>query len=103
MRTTIALFVVGLLAVSVLGCATPRTTYGGAKVAMIQKDVTTEAELLSWFGPAATRTMGPDGSKSLTWNFAPAKGHAGGSSGKLDVKLGADGKVIAYFGSAGAK
>ena len=103
MRTRTALLVVGFIIVSVFGCATPRRTYDDAKVAMIQKDVTTEAELLAWFGPASTRTMGPDGAKALSWKFAPEKGHTGGSLGRLDVKLGTDGKVIAYSGSAGSK
>jgi hypothetical protein len=97
------LFVVGFITVSVLGCATPRRFYDDAKVAMIQKDVTTEAQLLTWFGPASTRTLGPDGAKALSWRFSPEKGHATSSSGRLDVKLATDGKVIAYSGSAGSK
>ena len=103
MRNTIALFVVGLMAVSVLGCATPRRAYDDTKVAMIQKDTTTEAELLAWFGPASTRTMAPDGAKALSWRFSAEKGHSTGSAGRLDVKLSADGKVMAYSGSAGSK
>ena len=103
MRTATALLVVGFITVSVLGCATSRRTYDDTKVAMIQKDVTTEVELLAWFGPASTRTMGSDGAKALSWRFSPEKGHAPGSSGRLDVKLGTDGKVIAYSGSAGSK
>ena len=70
---------------------------------MIQKDVTTEAELLAWFGPASTRTMGPDGAKALSWKFSPEKWRNTGSAGRLDVKLGSDGKVLAYSGSAGSK
>jgi hypothetical protein len=70
---------------------------------MIQKDVTTEAELLEWFGPASTRTMAPDGAKALSWRFPPGAAHAAGSAGRLDVKLGTDGKVMAYSGAASAK
>ena len=103
MRATTALFIVGLLSACLLGCATPGRPYDDGKVAMIKKDVTTEAELLDWFGPASTRAMGPDGTKALRWTFSPGKGRATSSSGRLEVKLGTDGKVTAYSASAGSK
>jgi hypothetical protein len=102
-RTTVALFSVGLLSVCLLGCATPGRAYDDAKVAMIKKDVTTEVELLEWFGPASTRMMGPDGTKALSWTFLPAGGQAIRTPGRLEVRLDTDGKVITYSGSAGLR
>jgi hypothetical protein len=95
-RATIALLMVGLLSACLVGCATPGRSYDDGKVAMIKKDVTTEAELVDWFGPPTTRAMGSDGAKALRWTFSPAKGH-------VEVKLGPDGKVTAYSASAESK
>jgi hypothetical protein len=53
----------------VFGCATAGRSYDDSKVAMIEKGVTTEAQLLEWFGPASSRSMAPDGSRTLRWNF----------------------------------
>ncbi len=92
----------GLLSACLLGCATPGRVYDDGKVAMIKKEVTTEADLLDWFGPASTRAMSPDGTKMLSWRFPPADGHRKNSAGKLDVRLGTDGKVTAYSASAGS-
>jgi len=74
MRTAFALLSVALLSACLLGCATTGRAYDDAKVAMITKGVTTEAELLEWFGPASTRMMAPDGTKALSWTFLPARG-----------------------------
>jgi hypothetical protein len=98
-----ALFLVGLLSVCVLGCATPGRTYDDGKVAMIKKEVTTEADLLDWFGPAHNRAMAPDGTKVLSWRFPGGHGQQTTSSGQLDVKLSAEGKVTSYSASAGSK
>jgi hypothetical protein len=103
MRATIALFVVGLLSTFLLGCTAPGRAYDDAKVALIKKDVTTEADLLGWFGPASTRAMAPDGTKMLSWKFPRGQGRGTGASGRLEVKLDTDGKVTAYSASAGAK
>jgi hypothetical protein len=92
------LLIIGLLSASLIGCATSGRGYDDHKVAMIKKEVTTETELLDWFGPATTRAMGMDGSKTLAWKFPSAR--FGSSSGKLEVRLGPDGKVIAYSASA---
>lgn len=102
-RTTIALFIVGLLSACLLGCASPGRPYDDGKVAMIKKGVTTEAELLDWFGPASNRMMGPDGTKKLSWSFSSGKGRAANASGNLQVSLSTDGKVTAYSASAGPK
>jgi hypothetical protein len=103
MRATIALFIVGLLSACLVGCATPGRCYDDGKVAMINKDVTTEAELVDWFGPPITRSMAPDGSKTMAWKFSQGKDHPGRSAGSLEVRLGSDGKVTAYSASAGSK
>ena len=102
MNTKIELFLVALLCACLLGCATAGRAYDDAKIAKIQKDVTTEAELLDWFGPASTRAMASDGSKLLTWRLSSGKRPASKPSGRLDVKLDRDGKVITYSASAGS-
>jgi hypothetical protein len=101
MKTPMTLLTIGLLSLSLLGCATHGKVYDDSKVAMIKKDATTEAELLEWFGPATTRTMGPDGSKVLTWKFAPPKAGTSGSAGRLEVRFGPDGKVNSYNAMGG--
>jgi hypothetical protein len=103
MKATMALLIAGLLSTTLLGCATPGRTYDDARVAMIKKDVTTEAELLNWFGPANSRAMAPDGTKVLSWGFSPRSSHTTSSSGRLHVSLDADGKVRDYSASAGGK
>lgn len=99
-KTPIALFLVALLGACLLGCATPGRPYDDAKVAMIKQGITTEAELLDWFGPATMRSLGPDGAKTLSWRFAPGTGRSADPSGSLEVKLGTNGTVAAYKGAA---
>jgi hypothetical protein len=99
MRSTIALIVAVLLSACVFGCATAGRSYDDSKIAMIEKGATTEAQLLEWFGPATSRTLAPDGSKTLQWRFSHGKNRAASPSGSLDVRLGADGKVNAYSAS----
>jgi len=92
------LLVVGLLGGWLAGCASPARFYDDSKVALIRKDATTEGDLLEWFGPANSRAMASDGSKTLAWRFAPATGNRA-SSGGLNVRIGADGRVISYSAS----
>jgi hypothetical protein len=103
MRTAIAPFMIVLLGFWLAGCATPGRTYDDNKIAMIKTDVTTAAELLQWFGPASSRTVGPDGTVELTWRFAPPAGGRTGSLATLAVRLGADGKVTRYSAANGRK
>lgn len=103
MSAAIALIVVGLLSAFLIGCATPGRGYDDGKVAMIKKDVTTEAELVDWFGPVSTRSMAPDGTKTMAWKFSQGTGHPASSAGRLEVRLGTDGKVTAYSASAGSR
>src|SRR5262245_10256668 len=103
MKGKIALLTIGLVGVCLLGCATTRRTYDDARVAMIKKDVTTEAELLDWFGPASTRTMAPDGTKMLRWRCSQGMSQSTSSSSRLEVNLSTDGKVTAYSAAAGGK
>jgi hypothetical protein len=103
MKKLIQLLTIGLLSTWLIGCATPSRAYDDSKIARIRKDATTEVELLDWFGPASSRTMGPDGGKVLTWRFAPKRVCAAGSSGRLEVRFGPDGKVTAYTASSGIK
>lgn len=92
MKTLVRLLVVGLLATWLAGCAISSKDYDDSKLTLIKKDITTEVELLNWFGPASTRDMSDDGLKELTWIFSTGFG----SPGKLNVHLNADGKVISY-------
>jgi hypothetical protein len=101
MKTLVRLLTIGLLATWLAGCAPPGRDYDDSKLAMITKDVTTETELLKWFGPATTRDMSQDGTKELTWILSSNFGSSGfGSPGKLNVFLSADGKVISYTATA---
>ena len=90
-----------LLSASLLGCATPGRAYDDTKVAQIQKGITTEAQLVAWFGSPVSRMMGPDGSKAMTWRFSSGKGQVTKPSGKLEVRLDSDGKVTTYSAAAG--
>ena len=103
MRRIIALFVMALLTACLVGCAAPGRHYDDSKVAMIKKDVTTESDLVDWFGPPASRNLGTDGTRSMSWRFAPNQCCASSSAGRLDVRLGADGKVVAYSATAGGR
>ena len=102
-KVTIALFVVGLLSACLVGCATPGRSYDNSEIAMIQKEVTTEAPLMDWFGAPSSRSLGPEGSKTLSWRFSPGKGCATSSPGRLEVRLGAGGNVTTYLAYVGSK
>jgi hypothetical protein len=103
MKKIIRLLAIALLGTWLVGCATPGVVYDDGKVARIKKDLTTEVELLDWFGPASTRTLGPDGARTMTWKFASAKDRSSRTSGRLEVRLGNDGKVIAYTASSSTR
>ncbi len=97
------LMLIALLNVCLLGCATTGGVYDDSKIAQIQKDVTTESQLLEWFGPPVSRAMASDSSRNLVWRFSPARGQTSRSSGTLQVRLGVDGKVSTYSAAAGSK
>ena len=101
MKPTKILCIMGLLSLLLVGCASPGRAYDDGKVAMIKQDNTTEAQLLEWFGPPATRIMNRDGSKSLSWRFGTARVNNHQRSGRLDVQLDKEGKVTAYSASQG--
>jgi len=103
MKSPTALFPLGLLCACLAGCATTGRVYDDNKVAMIRKDVTIEAELLEWFGPASSRALAPDGSRNVNWKFARKSHGASTAPGKLEVRLNADGKVTSYFAAASMK
>jgi hypothetical protein len=103
MKRNIALLMTGLLSACLVGCATTGQRYDDGKIARIKKDLTTEAELLDWFGPASGRTLLPDGSKTLNWKYPQAMGHSTGSPGRLEVRLGSDDRVTTYSATAGSK
>jgi hypothetical protein len=84
-----------LLCVGLLGCSTPTKRYDDSKIALITKGATTEVQVVEWFGAPTTRALSPDGSKMLTWRFAPREVRSP-RSGSLEVRFGPDGKVAAY-------
>ena len=92
-----------LLGFWLAGCATSGRTYDDNKIAMIRRDVTTEADLLLWFGPPSSRNVASDGTAELTWRFAPPAGGRTGSLATLAVRIGADGKVARYSAANGTK
>ena len=92
---------VGLISLCLLGCATGSRPYDDTKVRMIKKEATTESELVEWFGPPASRNMRGDGSKTLSWKFRAT--NPGATSGRLEVSLDPNGKVLAYSASSGMK
>ncbi len=91
-----------LVSVWVMGCAAPGRTYDDRKVAMINRQSTTEADLLRWFGPANARKMGPDGSQFLSWRFERQSPRTGASP-SLQVELDPDGRVRTYTASDGTR
>ena len=95
------LVIIGLLSLALSGCATAGRHYDDNKVAMIQKDVTTESQLLEWFGPPIERSLNGDGTRRMTWTFASTKVGSAHSAGHLQVQLDAEGKVKVYSASAG--
>ena len=96
MKFVIGLLSVGLLSLWLVGCATGGRPYEDSKIAMIKRGVTTERQLVDWFGPPDARMMAPDGSRDLNWRFAHKNSGRAGSYGRLEVRLDADGKVISY-------
>jgi hypothetical protein len=100
MQRIIRLLIASLLCVWVVGCVSSNTTYDDRKISLITKDTTTEAQLVEWFGAPATRVLSENGAKVLTWKF-PAHGTT--PSGRLEARIGTDGKVTAYNASSGVK
>lgn len=88
-----------VVAVALLGCATPGRHYDDATIARITRGTTTEAELVDWFGPPASRSMAPDGSKMISWSFAQRQDAKSGAGGKLQVQLDKSGTVNSYTAS----
>jgi len=84
----------GLLSVWLIGCA--GKAYKDDVVALIRPGVTSEAQLLAWFGPATARTLYADGDQLLVWDFKRGTG----DPGRLQVRLDPEAKVVTYSGSA---
>ena len=95
----VALLTAGPLAACLTGCATGAAGYDDRKVALIQRDSTTEAELLQWFGPPTSRMLASNGAKTLNWKFPGTRSANSASSGTLDVRLSPEGKVSSYSAS----
>jgi hypothetical protein len=70
--------------------------YADQSIARIKRGVTTEAQLLEWFGPPEKRNAAPDGRRDLSWSFAPTFNSASGQAAALHVSLAANGSVDAY-------
>jgi len=99
-KSMIRLICLGCLNLSLLGCATNARVYNDDKVARIQPGVTTEDQLMAWFGPASSRRSGQNGSQELGWRFPTRSIGGDSSSGNLAVSLDAGGRVTAYSASA---
>ena len=87
-------FLIGLLSVWLIGCA--GRVYKDDVVALIRPGVTSEEQLLAWFGPATSRTLYADGAQLLTWDF----NRGTSDPGRLQVRLDPEAKVVTYSGSA---
>ena len=97
MRAVVFLLTAVLLSAGIFGCATGKP-YDDRRVALITKGSTTEAQLMEWFGPASGRSLAPDGTKTLNWRFLRKNNPA--KSGRLDVRLDAQGTVISFTASS---
>ena len=104
-------YLLGASALLVWGCTAPPKTaptkvstaagvgdsgaqYDDERIAKIRRSLTSEAELLDWFGPPESRELKPDGRRRLSWIFHARAGEP--VSGELAVSLAPDGKVEAY-------
>lgn len=96
LRTVMPAVIVGL---ALAGCTTPGRHYDDTTIARITRGTTTEAELVDWFGPPASRSMAPDGSKMMSWSFAHGQDAKSGAGGKLQVQLDKSGTVTSYTAS----
>jgi len=73
-------------------------------IAKIQKGVTTEADLVAWFGQPSSRLNTSDGTITLMWShyrssYRVVTAHTTGKT--LTVTLGADGTVTSFSSSGG--
>ena len=99
---------IGLLGISLAGCATSHAgreakVYEDQQVALIKRGETTEAQLVNWFGPADSRSVGADGRMVLSWSFGTPTATGRSHTGMLQVNLGPDGKVDAYSARRGPR
>ncbi|HEY1954010.1 MAG TPA: hypothetical protein VGH28_00310 [Polyangiaceae bacterium] len=93
--STRKLFVVSFLALAVGACGgTVGRRIDTAQVTKIQTCVTTESDLLAWFGEPRTRGN-ENGFATMTWSYAHV--HAGGGETQsLSVTLNPRGRVVQY-------
>jgi len=77
--------------------------FNEANVSNIQKGITTESDLVAWFGKPSNRVTTSDGKVSLMWAHYTSQGFvaAHSTSKTLTVTLGPDGKVADYSLSGG--
>lgn len=83
------------------GCVSLGKDFDEANIAKIQKGVTTEADLVAWFGKPSNRASMSDGTVSLMWSHYTSS-YMGATTGKtLTVTLDSNGKVSNYTSSGG--
>ena len=85
------------------GCVSVGKDFDEANVSRIQKGVTTESDLVSWFGKPSNRVTTSDGKVALMWAHYTSQGFVSthSTSKTLTVTLGPDGKVQDYSLSGG--
>jgi hypothetical protein len=93
-----------LLSIAVLasasGCAS-RVIIDEVNTERIQKGQTTEADLITWFGPPAHRSTSAGGAVALGWDTKPSAGNeASAQRATLHVQLNPKGRVASYGVSA---
>ena len=69
MKQRVAMLAVPLLLVGAAGCASVGTPMDPAVLARIKPGVTTEAEMLQWFGSPKSKTLDTTGNLVLTWYY----------------------------------
>jgi len=77
--------------------------FNEANVSKIQKGITTESDLIAWFGKPSNRVTTSGGRVSLMWAHYTSQGFvaAHSTSKTLTVTLGPEGKVEDYTLSGG--
>ncbi|MFS7357641.1 hypothetical protein [Rahnella inusitata] len=91
------LLILGFLIFGLSGCATVGNQITDQQVSQIQKGVTTEQNLINYFGKPYAVIVDAEGNKSLVWTYAQATAFTVGQGRSLSVKLDKSGIVENYI------
>jgi hypothetical protein len=58
---------------SLFGCASSGNNFDESKISAIKKGVTTETDLVQWFGEPQNRSVNSESIVSLNWTYAEAR------------------------------